>query len=100
MATYLELFDFRSNSSIVNRVAVACVIAADLIRQEAGATPNHANRIIWAKQVLENPESIARNVLWGVLAANKNATPAQITAATDETIQTAVNNIVDLFAQG
>ena len=49
MATYLEIFDLRSNSALKNRIGVACVVAAEAIRTEAAGTTNHANRMIWAK---------------------------------------------------
>src|SRR5690349_5644345 len=100
MATYTELFDLRANSALKNKIAVACVVAAEAIRVEAGATTNHANRLVWAKAVFAAPDREAERMLMAVLAQNKDATVVQITGATDATIQTAVNNAVDVFATG
>jgi len=100
MATYQELFNLGSDSAFRNKVAVACAVAADAIRVEDGATGNHANRIIWAKQALENPRGTAQNMFYAILVANKDATVAQIQGATDAAIQGNVDACVDVFAQG
>jgi hypothetical protein len=100
MATYTELYDLSNNSALKNKIAVAVVIAANTIRGEAGATTNHANRLIWAASALANPGAEADRMLWGALAQNSGLTVAQITNAADSALQTAVNNAVDLFATG
>jgi hypothetical protein len=101
MATYDELLAIASTTSgtaLRNRIRVAVVVAADVIRAEAPATVNHANRLAWARLVLDNPDRQAERMLWAVLAQNRAATVAQITAADDATVQTAVNAAVDLLA--
>ena len=100
MATYTELFDLRNDSTLKNKITVACIVAAETIRTESGATPNHANRMLWAKDVFANPGLESDRMLMAVLAQNKNATVAQITSASDATIQTAVNTAIDVFAIG
>ena len=100
MATYEEVFNLGSDSAFSNKVAVACCVAADGIRVEDVATANHANRIIWAKQALENPRTVAQNMHFAILVANKSATVAQIQNATDAAIQANVDACVDVFAQG
>lgn len=96
MATYAEIFDLHSNSALRNRVAVACIVKADAIRQLASPT---AQQIAWASALLQDPYPLSLRVFWAVLAANNAATVAQITGATDAQLQTAVNNAVDkLFA--
>lgn len=100
MATYLELHNLQSNNELFRRVASACVIAAETIRSEDVGTTNHANRIAWAASVFASPKAEAGRMLWAVLAANKDNSIAQITGATDEQLQTAVNEAVDLFATG
>lgn len=100
MATYDELFGLQANDSLRNRIAVACIVAAEAIRTENANTANHANRLLWAKAVFANPQGEAQRMLWAVLAQNKTATVAQITGATDATIQTAVSAAVDVFATG
>jgi hypothetical protein len=100
MATYLELFDQRANSSLRNKVAVACIIAAEAIRTEDVNTVNHANRLTWAKSVFIQPMVEADRMLMAVLAQNKDATVSQINGASDSAIQTAVNASVNVFATG
>ncbi len=100
MATYTELFGLYSNSDLRNRVSVACIVAAETIRAEDPGIVNHANRLLWAKQVFEQPGAAAEAMLMAVLAANKALTASQIVNATDAAIQTAVNNEVNVFATG
>ena len=98
MATYSELYGLQSNHDLQQRVAVAIVIAADTIRAEDVATTNHANRMIWAKGAFGNAKGLAPDVLMALLAANKDANVAAIEGATDAAIQTAVDNVVNVFA--
>ena len=100
MATYEELYGLRNDSGLRNRVVVACIISAEGIMSEDGGTPNHANRLIWAAAVFASPTQEAERMYWAVLAANKDATIAQIQSATDAAIQTNVDAHVDLFAIG
>lgn len=100
MATYQELFNLGSDSAFRNKVSVAVCVAADGIRVEDAATTNHDNRLIWAKQALENPRSVAQNMHFAILVANKAASVAQIQGATDELIQSSVDACIDVFAQG
>jgi hypothetical protein len=100
MATYAELFDLRSNSPLLNRIMVACIVAAETIRGEDGGTANHANRLLWAKAVFANPDAEASRMMMAVLAQNKDATIGQITGATDAAVQTAVDAAIDVFATG
>jgi hypothetical protein len=81
-------------------VRVACIVAAEAIRSEAAGTANHANRIIWAKAVFQNPVAQAEPMLWAVLAQNRALTSAQIIGATDAGLLTAVNVEIDVLAQG
>lgn len=100
MATYAEIYDLRANSALKNKIAVACIIAAEAIRSEPTPTPNNANRLIWAKAVFASPDGEAARMLMAVLAQNSGFTVAQITNATDAAIQTAVNNAINVFATG
>jgi len=98
MATYTELEGLRNDTALFGKVRVATWIAAEIIRNEAPATPNNVNRLLWAKAVFEGEEGKARQMFWAVLAANKDVALAAITGATDVAIQTAVDAAVDLFA--
>lgn len=100
MATYQELFDLANESSLRNRIAVACLIAAEAIRIENVNTTNHANRLLWAKSAFTDYRGAGERMLPAVLAQNASLTKAQLLAATDAAMQTAVNNAVDVFATG
>lgn len=97
MATYAELLTASENEALRQKVRVACVIAAEVVRTEVGTTTNHAARLVWAKSVYADPSAVTQRMLWAVLAQNQAATIATILAATDSTVQTAVNAAVDVF---
>ena len=97
MASYVELHTLAGNSTLRNRIAVACVIAANTIRTEDPGVAKHAERMVWAKAVYASPVTEASRVLWSVLAQNAGSTSAQIEAATDASVQTAVENAIAAF---
>lgn len=98
MATYKEIFDIQSDDSLRNRISVACLVTAHAISIESDATVNHANRVIWAKEVLNDPTNMATKMLRIALAANKDVTSAQIRAVSDSALQTLVNSSVNVLA--
>jgi hypothetical protein len=102
MATYAEIMGIVGGTSgdpLKLQIRVAIVVAANAILNEATGTTNHAARLIWAKTAVSSPEVEAEKMLWAVLAQNVSFTVSQITAASDATVQTAVNNAVNLLAQ-
>ena len=100
MATYSELYGLWHESDLKNKVAVAVVVAAETIQDEVDTTPNHANRLIWAREALESTASKTDPMYRIILAENKDMTVAQILGASDTAIQNAVDGAVDLFATG
>lgn len=99
MATYAELLSIAGGAqSLKDKIRVACVIAAEQIRTEDVGVANHANRLVWAKSVFENPSVQVERMLWAVLAQNKTLTTAQITGASDAAVQSAVDSAVNVFA--
>ena len=100
MAAYTELYDLFNDSALRNKVTVACLVAAETIRNEDGATENHANRLLWAKQAWQSPKSVGEQMLMATLAGNKDLTVQQITGASDAAIQTKVDAAVNVFADG
>ena len=100
MATYMELKGLFSHSDLQDKVEVACIVAAETIRAEDAGTDNHANRLAWAKRAFTSPTAVRDEMLMALLAANKDATVAQITEATDAAIQAKVDAAVDVFADG
>lgn len=100
MATLAEIWTLLEHPQLKEKVSAACLIAAEAIRIEDGQTANHANRLKWAKSVLEDPVGAGADMLRAVLAANNTAPLASITGASDATIQSAVNAAVNIFADG
>lgn len=98
MATYVELFGLLENDALKQKIAIACMVACEAIRNEAGATANHDARVRWAGEVLRSPRQMGEQMWRAVLAQNNALTVAQINGASDANIQTAVNNAVDLCA--
>ncbi len=100
MATYEELFDLRRNQSLLDKITTAVIVATDTIRTEAGGTANHANRLIWSRETAKSPRAMAEVFMSMVLAANKGATVGNISGASDASIQTNVDDVIDYFADG
>lgn len=100
MATLSEIYTLLEDPTLKEKVASACLIAAQAIIEEDAGTTNHANRLKWAKATFKNPVQAGDDLLKAVLAANNSAALASITSASDSTIQTAVNAAVDVFADG
>ncbi len=100
MASYQELFDLRRNPKLLDKVTVAIIVSVETIFAEPGGTPNHANRLIWAREASIMPTQMGVIFMGPVLAANKTVTVAQITDAADTLIQTNVDDTVDDFADG
>lgn len=100
MATYADLKSLESDNTLQNKVEVALWIAAEAIQNEDPGTANHANRLKWAKAVLRDPAGSKDDFLRYLLAANDDQALATIQTASDATVQTHVNNAVDIFADG
>ena len=97
---YLELRQLYAHGDLLNRLEVACIVAAEAIRSEDSGTVNHANRLLWAKAVFSGSRRAAGQMMMALLAANKELTSAQIVAVTDEALQTAVGGAINIFADG
>lgn len=100
MASYDELLTAAGNTALINKVRVATVVAGTTIMTEADTVDNHANRLLWAKQVFQDPAAAGAKMMWPVLAQNRSFPITSITGADDSTVQTAVNAAVNVFANG
>jgi len=98
MATHTELFELYSDSALRNRVEVALILAAEAVRSEDPATPNHAARLVWAREVFSNPQTWLMPTFRLLLAANHSEEAAQIAAASDALLVGKVVEAVDFFA--
>lgn len=100
MATYSELVQLANNNTLLDRMAAAVAVQADVIRQETAGTTNHTNRLKWAKQAFSDPKAMANKMSWAILAANVAQTLTAIQNASDSALLTAVAAAVDTFADG
>lgn len=100
MATYTEIKSLFNEPVLRDKVEVACIIASKAIKDESDQTNNHANRLKWARKAFSNPTSAAEAMVKVLLAENSSLTVAQIQGASDSAIQTAVNNAINVFADG
>ncbi len=98
MAAYEDLYDVKNDSDLQEKVAVAIVIAATKIFEDASPPSNQAARLVWASDALLSPGAMVRPMLWAVIAANESATVANILGASDAAIQSNIDDVVDLFA--
>ena len=100
MATYTELRQLYAHGDLLNRIEVACIVAAEKIRTEDAGTANHVNRLLWAKATFGGSRRVAELMLMSLLAANRALTSAQLVGVSDEGLQTAVDGAVNIFADG
>lgn len=100
MATYTELYEIANNNTLLDKITAAVAIQAEAVRVESDQTANHANRLIWARQAFSDPRAMAGSMTWPILAQNASLTRAQILAASDAAILSAVAAAVNVFATG
>lgn len=99
MATYDELFDLRTNPSLLNRITAGVAEAAiDILGETTG--PNLVARKEWAAGAIVSPFVQAEEFIWAMLIENQAASPTQILAATDTAILASVNAAIDLRLGG
>lgn len=100
MATFDELLQAESNTLLIQHVREAVIVAATAIMTEDGATANHANRLLWAKTVFNDPSAAGMKMMYPVLAQNRAAPIASIIGASDDTVLAAVMTAINVFANG
>lgn len=96
------------SQALKDKVQIAILIVVDKVIQEEDTDPgfdpaNHDNRLVWARSVMSDPgnsESEAARFFPVLIAANRDIPVSSIINASDEVIQTKVEEIVDLFAYG
>jgi hypothetical protein len=98
MATLSELQTMLNDPGLRDKVRAAVVVTAKNVNFESDATPNHAARLVWAKQALSDPNGTAEKVVRYVVAANNTLTLNEITGLSDSAIQSHVDAAVNVFA--
>lgn len=91
----------RADSEIKQRAIGAALVAQSDIRSEAGSTPNHANRLIWADALVADVQGEG-DKLWTQLIQNSTVIDAIVnqTAVSDTGIQSVVDATIDSVATG
>lgn len=100
MATLAELQTVMGDPILKDKCRAAAIKTAVSVVFESDQTPNHANRLKWAKQSLSDPVGMAEKVVRYVVAARASDTLAQISALDDATIQANVDASLAVFADG
>lgn len=100
MATFAELVTASANATLVEKIKIATLVAADNIRLESSGVADHQARVKWAAKVFTDPDTEATRMVWPVLIQNRTATLAQLTGANDATVQSAVNAAVSVVIAG
>lgn len=99
--TYAEALQILSDptlsANLRQRVRIAVLVSADVVRAEAGATTNHAARLAWAKGVYANPDLAAQSMLAAVVAQNIGVTQSVALNAGDAAVQTNCNAAIDVL---
>src|SRR5262245_1700860 len=94
---YLGIYDLQyRHSDLRTRTQIAICNAAYNVVNEDPGTANHANRILWANDVLANPERMM-NLEMSLLVQNSTI-QAEGDNATDNDIQFVVNGLIDPYA--
>ena len=98
--TLQQKFDAFRDTALRNRIQVVCVEQAKTIFLEDPGTPNHAQRLAWAKDAATfDGGAIAAKQMQSALVEIKmidpKVTPAEIT---DADVRSGVATLVDKFA--
>lgn len=91
-------------NTTATKVLGACLMAAQAVIYESDATTNHANRLIWAREVFNDLPGVGADMLKAVIALaqgnDTDVTAAELADLPDATIQDYVNAAINTFATG
>lgn len=92
----METRDLRYNTDLANKVEPAVALAAKAILSEPENTPNHAKRLQWANEAFQQPQAKVTEMLWAIVTDSD--IQADGANSSDEDVQDAVNEAIDIFA--
>lgn len=95
---YTELAKLAKDGPFGTRVQFALWRAANRVRVESPATPNYAERLVWAKRELQGPSPQLTATMNLVLTTGKVFNNGA--AVTDDELQWVVDGLVDTLALG
>lgn len=96
MATLEEINIIKNDATLRSRIESAMDKSAVEILNEDGATANHAERVLWAKDVLYSDVDMVDKMM-GLFTQNATL-QADGNDSTDNDIQFIVNSYIDQFA--
>lgn len=97
MAEYIELYDVRANTTLMNRLTVASMISAQRLIDKVTPTVDEIN---FATDVLANPDNTAGSVMNYVIGKNNTSSISQILTASDTVLQSQVDTAIDAIIAG
>ena len=100
MLTFDQLAGLIQSSDFAGQITGAVTTVALEIQSEDAETPNHANRMAWAKSALADPSGSASQMRAAVLGTYADVLPPSAGVLTDAQIRAAVEDTVDTFANG
>ena len=97
--TYQQRSAAARDGAFQDRVTVGAVKLANFVSaSEPAETPNHANRVAFAAQVLASPRSYAERLALGVITASVADDIETTDDLSDAEIQSALETIWDAYA--
>jgi hypothetical protein len=100
MLSYTDMSGIIDSTDFGAQITGAVTIVALAIQEENTETPNHANRIAWAKSALSSPASVASSMRAAVIGMYADILPSAGGTLTDQQIKTAIEASVNTFATG
>ena len=97
MATYLELFELRSDSDLQDKICIAVIKKAWSLLDGNNPTKQKA---AWASSAIHDPAGKANSLMNYVLAAESESTVEEIQSVSDATIQAHVDSAADALISG
>ena len=96
----IDQYNLAYSGIVPRRVCAACWTAAANILNEDQATENHANRVLWAKAVLQEDVNGTMVKRITIDCAQNASIAAAGEASTDNDIQFVVNSRAGVYADG
>lgn len=94
---YLDVYKLRyQNNSLTHRTIVAVNVSAQKILVEPVNTPNHAQRLVWAKSALLDARQAADRMMWGLVSDPTVQSAGE--SITDAQLQVIVDSLVNTFS--
>jgi len=100
MATNLQIYNTAQSPQLSARILGGLYKAASTIRAEDSGTPNHANRILWANQVMREDVNGEMCKRYKILCAQNSTIAAAGEGATDNDLDYVIALFLNQEADG